>query len=158
MRRIAFVSAGLILAFLAVACAQKFTGGGTMPSQGNSNQRASFEFVYKVQNSNGTGKAKGTYHDKYAVIGGNPVPLRFKFDGILSSQSGGPNNCIDGVLGYISQDKGFPGSGSVRVQACDNGEPSGPSNGDTLTITVQSGPYTGYTNSGTVKGNFQAHN
>jgi hypothetical protein len=157
MRRIAFVSAGLILAFLAVACAQKFTGGGTIPSQGDQNQRAEFEFVYKVENSNGSGKAKGFYHDVYAVIGQTPVPLRFKFDGALSSQPAG-SNCIDGILNYISQEKRFPGSGTVRVEACDNGEPSGPSNGDTLTLTVQSGPYSGYSNSGTVKGNFQAHN
>ena len=151
MRRIGAVVGIVVLAFVFSDCARKFTGGGDLGT-------AEFEFVYKVQNSNGTGKAQGFYHDKSAVIGQTPVPVRFKFNGILSSQTQGPDHCIQGTLGYISQDKDYPGSGAVDVQGCDNGEPSGPSNGDTLTVTVTSGPYTGYTNSGTVKGNLQAHN
>lgn len=150
MRRIGAVIGIVALAFVFSACARKFTGSGELGT-------ADFEFVYKVENSNGTGKAKGSFHDKSAVINQTPVPMRFRFDGILSSSSGGPDNCIRGTLGYISQDRDFPGTGQVQVEGCDNGEPSGPSNGDTLTVQVTSGPYAGYFNSGTVEGNLQAH-
>jgi hypothetical protein len=150
------------LAGLAAGCADKFTGGGTIPSTDeNSSDQANFGFTYKVTNQEtGAGKTQGTYHDAYAPdfpLGG----LELKFTGLLSSYSGSTLPCsataLKGTVSYTSQNSNYPGTGQALLKACDFGQPRN-FPGDNISIEVTSGPYDGYFNGGFLTGgNLQAH-
>lgn len=157
-RKLASASLLPISAVALAGCADKFTGGGTIPStDGTSSDQANFGFTYKITNqSTGAGQAQGAYHDPYAY--GYPLGgLALKFAGLFSGDTTpGLNNCMDGTENYVSQNPNYPGSGQVFLKACDNGEPG--INNDGIYIDVLSGPYIGYIDSGTLTGgNLQAH-
>lgn len=145
---------------LAIAgCADKFTGGGTIPSTDEvQGDQANFGFTYKVTDQEtGAGKTQGTYHDEFAPsypLGG----LELKFTGLLSSASSGPcANGLKGTVSYTSQNSNYPGTGQALLKACDTGQPRN-FPGDSIGIDVLSGPYNGYSNEGLLTGgNLQAH-
>lgn len=150
-RRAPFVATAL-LGLLLAGCSTFFTGGGWLPSV-VPGQKATLgvEFRCDAGTTGGqtcaTGQARGSYNDHGAGV-------QFAFAGILGA--GGPllggNTCFSGTVGYTSP----RGGGMVLVTACDNGQPG--AGHDALTLAVQSGPYSGYLNSGTLQGgNFIAH-
>ena len=159
-RRLASASLLPVSALAVTGCADKFTGGGTIPStDGVSTDQANFGFTYKITNqSSGAGQAQGAYHDPYAP--GYTGGLALKFAGLLYGDTSTQNYCaqngISGVVNYTSQNPSYPGSGQAFLKACDNGEP-GITN-DALGIFVLNGPYTGYGDVGNLTGgNLQAH-
>ncbi len=145
LKRIVRVLAlGMLAVFMllvATGCYQKLNGGGWMLSA-NGEDRATFGLHFDGPRS----AARGTYHD-------HGTGVRFKFVGVLAYASGpGPEegDCALFDATYTSQDKKKSGSGAVLVIACDEGEPG--VNGDTLDISVLSGPYEGYDNGGQILG------
>jgi len=157
-------SLGVVVASLALTgCALKFTGGGTVVSTDGTNS-ASFGFTYKVTNTTtGAGQAQGAYHDSYAPsypLGG----VQLKFAGLLWGDTSTSDNCfyfggrgIEGEVSYTSQNRNYPGSGTASLSACDDGEP-GVASHDYISIEVDSGPYSGYGDGGSLTGgNLQAH-
>jgi hypothetical protein len=148
-------------AAVVAGCADKFTGGGTIPSTDDvQGDLANFGFTYKVTDqSTGAGKTQGTYHDQFAPdypLGG----LELRFTGLLSSDTGSSPcaaTALKGTVSYTSQNSNYPGSGQAILKACDFGQPRNfPS--DNLGIEVLSGPYSGYSNEGFLTGgNLQAH-
>jgi len=58
-------------------------------------------------------------------------------------------------VNYTSTNTAFPGTGTASVCVIDNGQGSNASE-DQLAIVVESGPYGGYENSGSVQGNISA--
>jgi hypothetical protein len=159
-RKLARLALLPLVAVAVAGCATKFTGGGTIYSTDGTDQ-ASFSFNYKVTDTTtGAGKAQGAYDDRYAPAYANGG-VQFKFDGLLSSATGSGSECVkdgvEGTVSYISQNPNYPGSGTVEVEACDNGKPSSvPS--DWMSVYVTSGPYSGYYDDGPLTGgNLQAH-
>lgn len=160
-RRIVTLAVLPLVALLVAGCAPKFTGGGTIPSSdGTGVDQANFSFNYDVTDPNsGAGRAHGVYHDNYAP--GYNGGVQFKFDGMLASATGPGSPCVkDGVAGvanYVSQNPNYPGSGTVLVGACDDGQPSS-TFPDAIVIEVITGPYADYGNGGFLTGgNLQAH-
>lgn len=154
----------LVLAILAVAvagCATDFTGGGTIASTDlNPADHANFGFTYKITDTTtGAGNAHGAYHDPTDPTFTNGG-VKFKFDGLLFGDTAPGTLCtvngIAGILNYTSQNPNYPGSGSVFLSACDDGQP-GISNDD-IEVDVLTGPYTGYSDTGFLTGgNLKAH-
>ena len=154
----ALMVAPVVLVALAMSgCASQFTGGGWIPSStGGTN--ANFGFTYKVTNtSTGAGQLSGSYADRDAS--GTPV-VKFSFDGAASPASGGPDSCIDTLFNYRSTNPARPGTGQGELTACDNGQSGGPQPNslDNVSISISSGPYSGYYNSGDLQGgNLSSH-
>ena len=155
-----FAAATIALA----GCATSFTGGGTINSaDGNAADQANFGFNYKVTDPSGSGHAQGTYHD---VTAGSYWPnggVMLKFDGLLKASTyswslcavAAGNSGVDGELSYVSQNPAYPGSGTLHLQGCDNGQPG---SNDWIWLYVDSGPYMGYGNGGTLTGgNLKGH-
>lgn len=165
MRRLQLAGLGLAALVLA-GCSTFFTGGGWI--RGVEGGKATFGFSVKCNGPDpeicAPARVNGTYGDQ-------SVGVKLKFDGGIIA---GPefcainpqacdnlpvdlNQCMGGEVFYTSQDKKQPGSGSLLLIACDLGEP-GRLSGDFLAIDVESGPYDGYSNEGTIQGgNLQAH-
>jgi hypothetical protein len=163
-------------ALVVAGCADKFTGGGTIPSTDEvSGHQANFGFTYKITNFNdGSGQATGTYHDPYAPDYPNGG-VALKFTGLLQGDTDPFNTCseifsgavngLKGVVSYTSQNKNYPGSGQALLKACDNGKPRNVP-GDAIAINIMSGsspfvgtgPYVGYENGDLLTGgNLTAH-
>jgi hypothetical protein len=115
----------------------KATGGGFIPSAVGADA-AHFGFV--MQTNKGDNVVHGTYRDGY---------VQLRFDG--GSVSMNLNPCATWTVDYVSTSADNPGSGTAQVVICDNGK-AGPTNDDSLSIQIQSGPYAGYSNSGTLAG------
>ncbi len=144
--RLRLLALGVLVVTVLLAttgCYEKLNGGGWMLSA-NGEDRATFGIHF-----DGTPRAaRGTYHD-------HGTGVRFRFvgvEGYLTEEEEG--DCAVFVANYKSQDKKQPGSGSLLVIACDEGEPG--VNGDSLFIYVLDGPYADYENGGLILGgNFQ---
>jgi hypothetical protein len=113
----------------------KASGGGYIQSATGADA-AHFGFTFQ-QTRHGN-VVHGSYHDGY---------VKFRVDGGGGS---GPGSCGSATLNYVSTSPDYPGTGQVEVNVCDNGE--GTIDGDTLSVNVISGPYSGYQDSGTVQG------
>lgn len=131
-----------LLALAITGC--KATGGGFINSATGA-KAAYFGFTWN-ETSNGT-VVSGSWHDG---------PVKFKLDGGMFIPPPGPS-CVEGSGTYVSTSKAHPGSGTVEMTICDYGEP-GPTNGDSISVTLSGGPYNGYSDSGTLQGgNLQIH-
>lgn len=127
------VVVGVLLA--TTGCLSKASGGGWMLSA-NDEDRATFGFHFDGPRDT----ARGTYHD-------HGTGVRFRFDGVVDwdRDSVAPGlECLGFEGTYTSLDKTHPGSGTVQVDACDQGEPGAID--DDLAIFVFDGPYAGYRN------------
>src|SRR4029078_1965235 len=101
--------------------------------------KATFGFTW--QKTKKENVLRGSWHDGY---------VKLRLDRDLGIQGTYPD-CVGGPGHYVSTSKSDPGAGTLQLSICDNGEP-GPTEGDTICIHVTSGPYAGYSNSGTLQG------
>jgi hypothetical protein len=127
------------------------TGGGQLA--GINAQKATFAFSWvETVESNGSsnvfqGNLAGTYLDGY---------VKLRFTGSTMSFMGEPCTSVMGT--YTSTNRAYPGSGSASLHVCDNGQGQS-GTGDTFSISLTSGPYAGYSNSGTIThGNITINN
>jgi hypothetical protein len=134
-RMLALVPAVGLIALGVAGCTA--TGGGYIDSVTGAD-KATFGFTW--QGTQNGGVLKGSYRDG---------PVKFRLDNGASIS--GFFECGGGTARYVSTSKNAPGSGTVSVSLCDYGEP-GPTEGDTLTVDVQSGPYSWYYNHDTLEG------
>lgn len=149
-RPLTLAAATVAIAVLLAGCS--VTGGGQIP--GAVATTASFGFS-AVNTGVVHGNAfvtrtdvKGNYQDGY-------VKLRFT-SGDVETFS---NSCKYGPFEYTSTNPKPPysGGGQGNMYMCDYGQPNGA--GDTFSISITSGPYSGYANSGPViNGNLRINN
>lgn len=170
VRKIGFGRARLVLclwlAALAFTACQA-TGQGWMRSNVPT-QKATFGFVL----DGATSTLSGSYHDPQGqVLNTSTNIVRtadvwFKGTGVVrngpppsdspllcpsdSLGSSDPGKLLFGFPTYDSQNPNSPGSGEFFLIVCDMGH--GGTVGDFVAISVLSGPYAGYTNSGPVEG------
>jgi hypothetical protein len=124
------------LAAIAVAGC-KATGGGFINSATGA-KAAYFGFTWNSTNQGAV--ISGSWHDGW---------VRFKLDGGIVYESLGP--CASSPGEYVSTSKSNPGTGTIEGMICDYGEP-GPTNGDSISVQLNGGPYDGYSDSGTLQG------
>jgi len=155
----------LVVPFTLLAAGCTATGGGSIPSQLLTG-KATFGFTIDVgDTTTGTGTWSGSYHDPQGVTDAGVVDVAFKGTGKAHPCNTDPlcvklapptkGGCIASEAAYQSQNPKIPGSGTVFWFVCDmdaDGQPDVDGT-DTLFVQVDSGPYTGYTNSGNVQGN-----
>jgi hypothetical protein len=116
------------------------SGSGSIPSlYSTASGKATFGFTY----DGFKGRLQGTFRD------GN---VQLSFQGPDSSSLN--SSCIDTYVTYRSTNPSSRGqTGTAYIYACDDGE--GHYAGDNLYIRIDSGPFSGYENSGAVEGNIQ---
>jgi hypothetical protein len=68
-----------------------------------------------------------------------------------------PDKTYGLAVNYTSTNSSYPGTGAALVCMIDNGQGHNASQKDQLAITIGTGPYAGYTNSGSVQGNISGH-
>ena len=155
-RRLPILGLAVLVGLLVLtACSLKFTGGGWVVSGLDPNKKATFGFTYDAT----AAKIKGSYHN-HGSNAAFPRGVALKFYGPMAPTILGGlfDNCMGATVSYTSLDPKSPGSGTLRLEACDNGEPGG---SDDLFILVLSGPYAGppaYSTFGILQGgNLTAH-
>jgi hypothetical protein len=131
---------------IAVAC--QATGMGWIKSAVDPTQKATFGFVFASDGI--TQSFSGSYHDHAAGVD-------LKGTGVLKPKPAPPGvnskgGCLFGVANYVSQNQAFPGEGLLELTVCDL-DGGGPGPGDFILITVLTGPFAAYTNSGFPSGN-----
>jgi hypothetical protein len=149
LRLLAMASVLAVAALIVTGC--KATGGGYIPhgtfygTQGSyppTGKKATFGFVWQT-NDNNEYLASGSWTDG---------AVKFRLDGgMVMTWSDGQDGTGFAYGSYVSQNRTYPGSGSLTLCLVDNGEP-GPTNGDQLKIDIYSGPYSGYHAEGTLQG------
>jgi hypothetical protein len=165
------VKAGaLVIVTLATGCANpgKATGGGSLVD-GNGNKIASIGFNVDTC-SGGLGNPTGRFN--YVDMG---LGVKMKGDVFAAAHCVSPEDwegqwialdCLvcSSLLGldshlfyvnYHSTSPVYPGQGELVVCARDGGEGAG--SGNTLFVSVSSGPFESYQRLGTLKGNIQSH-
>ena len=163
-----FLFAKAVFALVAVVgvsgCAPgKVTGGGWIPStSGDPRDKANFGFNAAQCDADAI-RGRFDYHDQnaagFAAAGG------VKMNGPVTAMTGlcetPPCPCPAGsyviTVDYGSTNPNFPGDGVAVACVTDNGEGINATSADMGSISVTSGPYTGYFNSGPVQGNIRAH-
>jgi hypothetical protein len=152
---------GAVAMVLASGC--QATGMGWIQSA-DLVHKATFGFVF----DGSTSTLSGSYHDPNGRIAGLPVDVAFKGTGVVRpckagepTCAKGPANakggCLLGVPSYTSQNPDIPGGGMFSLLVCDL-DGTGGAGADFILISVDSGPYTGYSNSGTPSGNITVRN
>ena len=163
MKRYAALFCVVVVAVLSGAC-DRATGGGRLDG---ANGRASFGF-----NANGcniadfSGQVQYNDHDSGAKFNGDVVyarqcivaedcpvcdPLRISLGFPLTTGD------YEVEVAYRSTNPAQPGQGTARFCFTDGGEGSKATVSDNAIVSVESGPYTGYLNYGTIRGNVQQH-
>jgi len=147
------------LALVATGCTA--TGGGSIPSQLSPNGKATFGFNIDADTSTWT----GSYHDPQGITDAGVADVAFKGTGRMRPCSADPRcvklappakgGCIQTDAPYQSQNPKVPGSGMVFWVVCDmDGDAQADVDGtDMILVQVETGPYMGYANSGSVQGN-----
>ena len=159
--RILFIVA--LAALLSTAC-DRATGGGKL---NGANGRASFGFTgdgcdttnfkgqLQYQDQDGGQKLHGdVVFARQCLVGGDcPVcdPLRIQLGFPLTLGD------YEVTVDYRSTNPAIPGNGTATVCFTDNGEGAKAVDSDSAIIQVQSGPYAGYLNYGSIQGNVQQH-
>ena len=150
---------GLLPALLLASGCQA-TGMGWIPSALVPTDKATFGFVFDGT----TSTLSGSYHDPQGTTTMfGVVDVAFKGTGVMRPCKAGDPACVNappakggcllGELQYDSQNPKIPGSGFFFLLVCD-ADGNGPSvNGDFVLLTVDTGPYTGYRNTGNPQGN-----
>jgi len=160
--------AAVTVAVALSGCSQqpgKVTGGGWIPSSsGVADDKANFGF--NADSCDGSVHGHFNYHDKEATAfqpGGvkmNGPVIESGLCSAIPDPNSPPCVCAEGEyeveVAYRSTNPRFPGTGTAIACVKDNGEGLGTT--DTAgVLAVTTGPYTGYSNSGPVQGNIQAH-
>jgi hypothetical protein len=152
----------VVVPFALFAAGCTATGGGSIPSQGaRLTDTATFGFIIDADTSSWS----GSYHDAHGVTDFGPADVAFKGTGRMHACNTDPlcqrlaprakGGCLATEAPYQSQNPKVPGSGTVFWYVCDmDGDAQPDVDGtDTLLVLVESGPYAGYENAGTVQGN-----
>jgi len=174
MRQRGFLAAALGTVagvMLMTGCATKATGGGWIQSAVVPTEKATFGLSWDATDCRDplaitcTVRFNGSYHDPFGTISdGTTVSVSLKGAGKLVRV--GPtkptimpndpalNNCMhDPAAPYDSQDPSRPGSGTLELLLCDNGQGNNTVDmGDLIGIDVKTGPYAGYQNLKSVEG------
>jgi hypothetical protein len=151
---------GLLPALLLASGCQA-TGMGWIRSN-DGVDKATFGFVLDGT----TSTLSGSYHDPHGTLEtGQIVEVAFKGSGVVRPcKAADPacvkappakGGCLAGEPQYESQNPKIPGSGMFFLLICDldgNGA-SMEGGGDVVLVTVDTGPYTGYRNTGNPQGN-----
>lgn len=137
IRRPALTLATLALAGLVLAGCT-VSGGGQMASTTGAKQAT---FGFTITSEGDSDVMRGNWHDGW-------VKLRFT-SGTFDNPATG--DCADISGTYESTSKSSPGSGNLDLTVCDEGEP-GVSSGDSIDFDPTSGPYSSYSNSGSLTG------
>jgi hypothetical protein len=173
-RRLSRVMAAL--AAIAVLSGCTATGGGWIPSN-DPTQRATLGFSFTSSaTSPDTTTFSGSYHDPRGQVldplGGGAVVVDVDFKGTGRLHPCTPSDprcataplakggCLLGDPTYLSQNPRLPGGGTFFVVVCDldgNGV-AGVEGEDSIDLFVDSGPYTGYVNTGNPSGNITVKN
>lgn len=162
LRRHVLAVALLPLAVLLAGCTA--TGGGSIPSN-DPTAKATFGFSFDAPLDAPTSTFSGSYHDPQGVVSLlGVVDVAFKGTGQLhkctpsdplcATAPPAKGGCIAGEPSYQSQNPAIPGGGTVFLFLCDldGGGVTGDGT-DSIFLQVETGPYTGYTNSGNPSGN-----
>ena len=136
------------------------TGMGWIPSN-DGVDKATFGFTF----DDTTSTLSGSYHDPQGMTAAHGVvDVAFKGTGVIqpckvsdAACGHAPANikgaCAEGDPSYESQNPKLPGSGTLHLQVCDVDGNGAANPGDFISITVSTGPYTGYHNQGDPQGN-----
>jgi hypothetical protein len=151
----------LVLALAAACglCACDFpgraTGGGTIPSvSGMSGQKANFGFT--AQWCDGTYKGQFNFHDKDA-FGFQPGGVKMSGEVTQAGKEAGGTGGYGISVSYTSRNPFFPGTGIAYIYVVDNGQGAKATSADSVQLYVDSGPFAGYLNTGSVQGNIRLH-
>jgi hypothetical protein len=179
-------AAAMIVPLMLIGCAYpaKFTGGGYLPStSGGAKDKANFGFNMK-NCSPETQDARGhlNFHDNkapaWAALGGVKFGGFVVAGGVCTEDDTLDDNEVtacdpdNGAVpeGFCPQDQNYvgidiayestnakiPGDGTAIVCVQDNGQGTSATS-DWMSILVLDGPYAGYTNTATAKGNLKQH-
>jgi hypothetical protein len=158
---------GVVAMVLGSGC--QATGMGFIQSALIPTDKATFGFVYDGT----TMTLSGSYHDPQGQTAFGVVDVAFKGTGVLRPcKAGEPacakvparaakGGCLFGNPSYTSQNPKVPDTGPTELQrltllVCDSDGTLGSSSpfpDDFILISVDTGPYMGYTNAGTPSGN-----
>ena len=154
----------LVLTMLLASACDRATGGGRLEGV---NGRASFGFngdgcggtdfkgQLQYQDHDGGQKLNGdvTFARQCLVGGDCPVcdPLRIQLGFPLTLGD------YEVTVAYDSTNPAFPGGGTGTFCVTDNGEGANAVDSDSAIIQLNSGPYAGYLNFGSIRGNVQQH-
>jgi hypothetical protein len=158
---------GVVAMVLGSGC--QATGMGWIPSLLVPTDKATFGFVYDGT----TMTFSGSYHDPQGQTAFGVVEVAFKGTGVLrpckagdpacakAPATGAKGGCLFGIASYTSQNPKVPDIEPADLQRvslliCDGDGTLGsgsPVTDDFILISVDSGPYMGYTNGGTPSGN-----
>ena len=145
------------------------TGMGAIPSLLDPTDKATFGFVYDGT----TMTFSGSYHDRQGQTAFGVVDVAFKGTGVMRPCTAGEpvcarapalgqkGGCLFGSPSYTSQNPNIPdtlppAAQRVTLLICDSDGSLGSSSpfpNDFILISVDTGPYEGYTNAGTPSGN-----
>jgi len=145
------------------------TGLGAIPSLLDPTDKATFGFVYDGT----TMTFSGSYHDRQGQTAFGVVDVAFKGTGVMRPCTAGEpvcarapalgqkGGCLFGNPSYTSQNPRIPDLfppefQRVTLLVCDSDGSLGSSSpfpNDFILISVDTGPYEGYTNAGTPSGN-----
>jgi len=159
----------LVAAALLTGCGQpaKVTGGGTMNSAGGSDKAV---FTFQADSCDAENiKGSINFHDSSAIDFEDVNGVKFKGEvqstyycsnAIADLSAAKPTcECAPGYqevnFEYDSSNSQAAGDGTGIACLADFGE-KGPIKGMAI-VTINSGPYQGYTNAGTLEGNVQQH-
>jgi len=155
-------------AFLLASCGQpgKVTGGGTMNSAGGA-EKAAFTF-HADSCTEGVVKGSMNLHDKSAIDFETLNGVKLKADVTDTYFCSGALDfnapfcsCDPGwqevLFDYVSTNPDVNGQGNGIACLADFGEKQGADVRGASIVLVQSGPYDGYLNVGTIHGNVQQH-
>jgi hypothetical protein len=164
MKRTALSGFVCLLAVLSLTACDRATGGGRLDGV---NGRASFGFTADGCNiPDFKGQVQFVDHDNDVKFHGDVVyarqcivaedcpvcdPLRIALGYPLTFGD------YEVEIQYRSTNPADPGSGTARACFTDNGEGVNSTGSDSSIVQVESGPYFGYLNHGTVRGNVQQH-
>ena len=148
---------GLLPALLLASGCQA-TGMGWIQSN-DMVDKATFGFVLDGT----TSTLSGSYHDPQGQTTSGVVDVAFKGTGVLRPCKAGdpmcvhaPANtkggCLAGEPTYESQNPKIPGDGMFFLLVCDL-DGTGGTGADLISVAVDTGPYAGYRNDGTPRGN-----
>src|SRR5215813_1185887 len=154
----------LVLTALLVTSCDRATGGGKLNGvngrasfgfNGDGCDTANFKGQVQYNDQDGGQKLHGdvVYARQCLVDGDCPVcdPLRIQLGFPLTLGD------YEITVDYRSTNPALDGSGTATVCLTDNGEGANAVDSDSAIIQVQSGPYAGYLNYGSIRGNVQQH-
>ncbi|MEO2278868.1 hypothetical protein [Pseudoalteromonas pernae] len=170
-KKLKVITMALLVGTLSTGCTlvgeHKMTGGGTMASAGGDKNAV---FTFNVESCGEEASGRVNYIDHSAIdfeqVGG--VSFNAKVDdfgfctlgAIEDLENGTPCNCenqFEAQFSYDSKNPQAQGEGTGFACFVDTGEGKGNFHGVVTAMNLDSGPYAGYFNAGTMNGNIQTH-